>query len=61
MILKDFVEEATIMKEMKHPNLVQLLGKLMGKQGTHSLRETGNKKHVYSAVNDNIISLISFS
>ena len=26
MILKDFLEEATIMKEMKHPNLVQLLG-----------------------------------
>ncbi|XP_067662486.1 tyrosine-protein kinase ABL1-like isoform X2 [Haliotis asinina] len=26
MALKDFLEEATIMKEMKHPNLVQLLG-----------------------------------
>ena len=28
MALKDFLEEAAIMKEMKHPNLVQLLGKL---------------------------------
>lgn len=28
MDLKDFLEEATIMKEMKHPNLVQLLGKI---------------------------------
>lgn len=27
MALKDFLEEASIMKEMKHPNLVQLLGK----------------------------------
>lgn len=27
MDLKDFLEEAAIMKEMKHPNLVQLLGK----------------------------------
>ena len=26
MALEDFLEEATIMKEMKHPNLVQLLG-----------------------------------
>lgn len=26
MDLKDFLEEAAIMKEMKHPNLVQLLG-----------------------------------
>ena len=26
MALKDFLEEAAIMKEMKHPNLVQLLG-----------------------------------
>lgn len=26
MALKDFLEEATIMKDMKHPNLVQLLG-----------------------------------
>ncbi|XP_042899791.1 tyrosine-protein kinase Abl isoform X2 [Parasteatoda tepidariorum] len=26
MALKDFIEEASIMKEMKHPNLVQLLG-----------------------------------
>ena len=28
MALKDFIEEASIMKEMKHPNLVQLLGNL---------------------------------
>lgn len=28
MQLKDFLEEAAIMKEMKHPNLVQLLGML---------------------------------
>lgn len=28
MALKDFLEEAAIMKEMKHPNLVQLLGKV---------------------------------
>lgn len=27
MALKDFLEEACIMKEMKHPNLVQLLGR----------------------------------
>lgn len=26
MALKDFLEEAAIMKEMKHPNLVQLMG-----------------------------------
>jgi len=26
MNLADFLEEATVMKEMKHPNLVQLLG-----------------------------------
>ena len=26
MALKDFLEEAGIMKTMKHPNLVQLLG-----------------------------------
>jgi hypothetical protein len=26
MALKDFLEEAAIMKSMKHPNLVQLLG-----------------------------------
>ena len=26
MDLKDFLEEAAIMKEMKHANLVQLLG-----------------------------------
>jgi abelson tyrosine-protein kinase 1 len=29
MALKDFLEEACIMKEMKHPNLVQLLGKCL--------------------------------
>jgi hypothetical protein len=28
MALKDFLEEAAIMKEMKHPNLVQLLGEV---------------------------------
>ena len=28
MDLKDFLEEAAIMKEMKHTNLVQLLGEL---------------------------------
>ena len=28
MDLKDFLEEAAIMKEMKHANLVQLLGEL---------------------------------
>lgn len=27
MALKDFLEEAAIMKTMKHPNLVQLLGR----------------------------------
>ncbi len=26
MEVKDFIEEAAIMKDMKHPNLVQLLG-----------------------------------
>ena len=26
MALKDFLEEAGVMKAMKHPNLVQLLG-----------------------------------
>ena len=30
MVLKDFLEEATIMKDMKHPNLVQLLGEWSG-------------------------------
>lgn len=29
MALKDFLEEAGIMKAMKHPNLVQLLGKVV--------------------------------
>jgi hypothetical protein len=29
MALKDFLEEAGIMKAMKHPNLVQLLGQHM--------------------------------
>jgi len=29
MDLNDFLEEAAIMKEMKHANLVQLLGKLI--------------------------------
>lgn len=29
MALKDFLAEAAIMKEMKHPNLVQLLGKII--------------------------------
>lgn len=29
MALKDFLEEAAIMKEMKHPNLVQLIGRLI--------------------------------
>lgn len=29
MALKDFLEEAGIMKAMKHPNLVQLLGKIL--------------------------------
>ena len=27
MQLKDFLDEAAIMKDLKHPNLVQLLGK----------------------------------
>ena len=27
MALKDFLEEASVMKAMKHPNLVQLLGR----------------------------------
>lgn len=29
MALKDFLEEAAIMKEMKHPNLVQLIGEFI--------------------------------
>lgn len=29
MALKDFLEEAAIMKEMKHNNLVQLIGNLL--------------------------------
>ena len=29
MALKDFLEEASVMKAMKHPNLVQLLGRYM--------------------------------
>lgn len=29
MALKDFLEEAAIMKEMKHPNLVQLIGEFL--------------------------------
>lgn len=33
MALKDFLEEAAIMKEMKHSNLVQLIGKFMDNNG----------------------------
>ena len=29
MKLSDFLEEAAIMKEMKHPNLVQVTGKTL--------------------------------
>ena len=31
MASNDFLEEAAIMKEMKHPNLVQLLGNIVMK------------------------------
>lgn len=33
MQVKEFMEEAAIMKEMKHPNLVQLLGKCVEVNG----------------------------
>ena len=34
----DFLEEAAIMKEMKHPNLVQLLGELIGPISIYKLK-----------------------
>lgn len=41
MALKDFLEEAAIMKEMKHPNLVQLLGTfyLPGKESCYRIHD----------------------
>lgn len=39
MALKDFLEEAAIMKEMKHPNLVQLIGKCMVKKNRSRQRQ----------------------
>ncbi|XP_023216012.1 tyrosine-protein kinase Abl-like [Centruroides sculpturatus] len=43
MALKDFLEEASIMKEMKHPNLVQLLD-----QASYMLSAFSNLKYIYN-------------
>jgi serine/threonine protein kinase len=37
MQVKEFMEEAAIMKEMKHPNLVQLLGKTVSEDSISSI------------------------
>lgn len=39
MALKDFLEEAAIMKEMKHSNLVQLIGKKSGTRCAARIRD----------------------
>lgn len=62
MALKDFLEEAAIMKEMKHPNLVQLLGvctreppfyiitEFMSKGNLLDYLRTGSKEHITAVV-----------
>ncbi|XP_066992993.2 tyrosine-protein kinase Abl isoform X3 [Anabrus simplex] len=62
MALKDFLEEAAIMKEMKHPNLVQLLGvctreppfyiitEFMSKGNLLDYLRNGNKEQINAVV-----------
>ncbi|CAH2009120.1 unnamed protein product [Acanthoscelides obtectus] len=62
MALKDFLEEAAIMKEMKHPNLVQLMGvctreppfyiitEFMSKGNLLDYLRTGNKEQINAVV-----------
>uniref|UniRef100_A0A8D8UXK0 Tyrosine-protein kinase n=1 Tax=Cacopsylla melanoneura TaxID=428564 RepID=A0A8D8UXK0_9HEMI len=62
MALKDFLEEAAIMKEMKHPNLVQLLGvctreppfyiitEFMSKGNLLDYLRTGSREHINAVV-----------
>ncbi|GLH07868.1 Tyrosine-protein kinase Src64B [Gryllus bimaculatus] len=62
MALKDFLEEAAIMKEMKHPNLVQLLGvctreppfyiitEFMSKGNLLDYLRNGSKEHITAVV-----------
>ena len=45
MDLKDFLEEASIMKEMKHPNLVQLLGEWV--KGRAKISDSSNVSAVH--------------
>ncbi|XP_050683432.1 tyrosine-protein kinase Abl isoform X2 [Leptidea sinapis] len=62
MALKDFLEEAAIMKEMRHPNLVQLLGvctreppfyiitEFMSRGNLLDYLRTGNRDHIDAVV-----------
>lgn len=62
MALKDFLEEAAIMKEMKHPNLVQLMGvctreppfyiitEFMSKGNLLDYLRNGNKEQINAVV-----------
>ncbi|KAL3275036.1 hypothetical protein HHI36_019808 [Cryptolaemus montrouzieri] len=62
MALKDFLEEAAIMKEMKHPNLVQLMGvctreppfyiitEFMSKGNLLDYLRNGNKENINAVV-----------
>ncbi|CAH2229077.1 jg5258 [Pararge aegeria aegeria] len=62
MALKDFLEEAAIMKEMRHPNLVQLLGvctreppfyiitEFMSRGNLLDYLRTGNREHIDAVV-----------
>ncbi|XP_060520984.1 tyrosine-protein kinase Abl isoform X2 [Cylas formicarius] len=62
MALKDFLEEAAIMKEMKHPNLVQLMGvctreppfyiitEFMSKGNLLDYLRNGSKEHIDAVV-----------
>ncbi|KAI5734807.1 hypothetical protein M8J77_010645 [Diaphorina citri] len=62
MALKDFLDEAAIMKEMKHPNLVQLLGvctreppfyiitEFMSKGNLLDYLRTGSREHINAVV-----------
>lgn len=62
MALKDFLEEAAIMKEMKHSNLVQLIGvctreppfyiitEFMSKGNLLDYLRNGNKEHINAVV-----------
>lgn len=47
MALKDFLEEAAIMKEMKHPNLVQLMGVCTREPPFYIITEFMSKGRIY--------------